>query len=121
MLRLSTFLPSSILGALTASALVAVAKSAHADPAPLSTAPHPHAYAVVVGSNTGGAGQQPLHFAEDDAQRMAQVLRELGHFAPGDVDVLLHPGPSQIIAALDALGAKTRDNASRGEQTEIVF
>src|SRR5271165_5990486 len=118
-------LPTLFPGILTASALLATATSARADgppvPPPLSTAPRPHAYAVVVGSNTGGAGQQPLHFAEDDAQRMAQVLRELGHFAPGDVDVLLHPGPSQIIAALDALGAKTRDNASRGEQTEIVF
>jgi hypothetical protein len=74
-----------------------------------------------VGSNTGGAGQQPLHFAEDDAQRMAQVLRELGHFDGGDVQVLLHPSPSQIVLALDALGVKTRDNAARGEQTEVVF
>ncbi|HEY3818674.1 MAG TPA: caspase family protein [Polyangiaceae bacterium] len=111
------YLPVGLL----ASAVLSVAASAHADPSPLSTAPRPHAYAVVVGSNTGGAGQQPLHFAEDDAQRMAQVLRELGHFDPADVNVLLHPGPPQILAALDALGAKARDNASRGEQTEIVF
>ena len=121
MLRLPTFLPSSLLGALAASAVAAASGSAHADPLPLSTAPRPHAYAVVVGSNTGGAGQLPLHFAEDDALRMAQVLRELGHFPANDVEVLLHPNPSQIIAALDALGARARDNASRGEQTEIVF
>jgi hypothetical protein len=121
MLRLPTFLLSSLLGALAASALVATTANAHADPTPLSTAPRPRAYAVVVGSNAGGAGQQPLHFAEDDALRMAQVLRELGHFAASDVEVLLHPTPPQIIAALDALGAKARDNASRGEQTEIVF
>jgi hypothetical protein len=116
-----TFPPSLLLGTLVASALVAMAAVAHADPPPVSTAPRPHAYAIVVGSNTGGAGQKPLHFAEDDAQRMAQVLRELGHFEASDVDVLLHPNPPQILAALDALGAKARDNASRGEQTEIVF
>ena len=116
-----TFPPSLLLGTLVASALVAIPAVAHADPPPVSTAPRPHAYAIVVGSNTGGAGQKPLHFAEDDAQRMAQVLRELGHFAASDVDVLLHPNPPQILAALDALGAKARDNAARGEQTEIVF
>ena len=116
-----TFPPSLLLGTLVASALVAIPAVAYADPAPVSTAPRPHAYAIVVGSNTGGAGQKPLHFAEDDAQRMAQVLRELGHFEASDVDVLLHPNPPQILAALDALGAKARDNASRGEQTEVVF
>src|SRR5580693_2508571 len=89
-----------VLGALLTPALLAASVSAHADPSPLSTAPRPHAYAVVVGSNTGGAGQQPLHFAEDDAQRMAQVLRELGHFDAGDVHVLLHPSPTRVIAAL---------------------
>jgi hypothetical protein len=120
MLRLPT-LPPSLLATLTVSALLAATANAHADPPALSTAPRPHAYAVVVGSNAGGAGQQPLHFAEDDAQRMAQVLRELGHFDAGDVEVLLHPNPSQILAALDALGVKARNNASRGEQTEIVF
>jgi hypothetical protein len=116
-----TFPLSLLLGTLVASALVAIPAVAHADPPPVSTAPRPHAYAIVVGSNTGGAGQKPLHFAEDDAQRMAQVLRELGHFEASDVDVLLHPSPPQILAALDALGVKARDNASRGEQTEIVF
>jgi hypothetical protein len=122
--RLPTLLPS-LHAALAASALLAAQASARADgpaaPTPLSTAPHPHAYAVVVGSNSGGAGQQPLHFAEDDALRVAQVLRELGHFDAGDVQVLLHPGTAQVVAALDALGARARDDAARGEQTEIVF
>jgi len=118
---LSSFVPSWFVGAFAASTLLAASADAHADSPPLSTAPRPHSYAVVVGSNVGGAGQQPLHFAEDDAQRMAQVLRELGHFEASDVQVLLHPNPSQILAALDVLGARARDNASRGEQTEVVF
>ncbi|HEY8086921.1 MAG TPA: caspase family protein, partial [Polyangiaceae bacterium] len=74
-----------------------------------------------MGSNMGGAGQQALRFAEDDAQRMAQVLRELGHFDAADVHVLLHPGPTRVIAALDELAVRARDNGARGEQTEIVF
>jgi hypothetical protein len=111
---------SCLSGALAASALLASTATAHAE-APLSTAPRPHAYAVVVGSNTGGAGQRALHFAEDDAQRMAQVLRELGHFDAPDVRVLLHPSPAQVLGAIDELAGRARDNGARGEQTEIVF
>jgi hypothetical protein len=102
-------------------ALLAAPGTARADGVVLSTAPHPHAYAVLVGSNGGGGGQQPLHFAEDDAQRMAQVLRELGHFDAADVRVLLHPDPTQVLAALDELGARARADAPRGEQSEAVF
>jgi hypothetical protein len=81
----------------------------------------PHTYAVVVGSNEGGAGQQPLRFAEEDAQRMARVLREIGHFDPADVKVLLHPTPSGIVGAIDDVAAKVRGAAARGEQAEFVF
>jgi hypothetical protein len=74
-----------------------------------------------VGSNEGGAGQQPLHYAEDDAQRMARVLREIGHFDAADVKVLLHPSPAGIVAALDELAAKVRAGVMGGEQAEVVF
>jgi hypothetical protein len=109
------------LQALAACSVVVTAADARADAPPVSASPRPHAYAVVVGSNMGGGGQQPLHFAEDDAQRMAQVLRELGHFEAGDVRVLLHPNVSQVLGALDDLAARARAEASRGEQTEVVF
>ena len=104
--RFARFLRSSVVPTV----IVSCRASALADPSPLPTAPRPHAYAVVVGSNTGGAGQQPLHFAEDDALRMAQVLREVGHFQPGDVTVLLHPSPSGAglalgVAVYDVAGA----------------
>ena len=35
-------------------------------------------YALVVGSNAGGPGQAELHYAEDDARRVAALLTELG-------------------------------------------
>jgi hypothetical protein len=47
------------------------------------------------------------------------VLRDLGHFDPGDVSVLLHPDAAGITAALDALSAKLR--ARSGEPSEVVF
>jgi hypothetical protein len=81
----------------------------------------PHTYALLIGSNVGGAGQAPLHFAEDDARRMADVLRELGHYADADVRVLLHPDAAHAVGAIDELSAKVRANAAAGEQSEVVF
>ncbi len=41
--------------------------------------------AVVVGNNTGNAGQSALHFAEIDAGKVGRVLTELGGVAPADL------------------------------------
>jgi hypothetical protein len=96
-----------------------VAPAAHADPPPVAA--RPHAYALVVGSNAGGPGQQPLHYAEDDAQRVARVLREIGRFDAADVRVLLHPAPNDVLGSLDEVIAKARAAAARGEASEVVF
>lgn len=45
-------------------------------------------HAVVVGSNRGSSGLEPLEYAEDDAGRFADVLVELGGFDPQKVTVL---------------------------------
>jgi uncharacterized caspase-like protein len=102
-------------------AVASAATPARAEPVRLSATPKPHAYAVVVGSNEGGAGQRPLRFAEDDAQRMAQVLRELGPFDADAVRILLHPGSSQVTAALDEIASRVQADAVRGEQAEVLF
>ncbi len=85
------------------------------------TVPRTNAYAVVVGDNVGGSGQQPLRFAEDDARRMAQVLEELGHYDASDVQTLLRPDAAQLLAAVDDVAARARANAERGEQTQVLF
>jgi hypothetical protein len=81
----------------------------------------PHAYAIIVGSNTGGEGQEPLHYAEDDARRFAAVLTELGHYEGSDVTVLIHPDPAHVMGAIDAVGAKVRASAAQGEEAQVVF
>jgi len=106
---------------LAASVLASVTRPVRADgPAP-PVAPRPHSYAVVIGSNAGGAGQGALRFAEDDAGRVAEVLRDLGHYAAADVHVLLHPGVAQVAGAIDELSARVKANAASGEQSEVVF
>jgi hypothetical protein len=114
------FLPFLTFLLSPATALLA-AGTAHADPPTLATAPHPRAYAIVIGSNAPGVGQQALHFAEDDAQLMAHVLEEIGRFDARDVRVLLHPTAADVLRAIDDVAASVRASTARGEQSEVVF
>src|SRR5947209_3333900 len=40
----------------------------------LPARPKPFAYGILIGSNRGGPGQNPLHYAGEDARKMAAVL-----------------------------------------------
>ena len=61
--------------------------------------------ALLVGANQAAPGRTPLRFSHDDARRMAETLREVGSFAPGDITVLTDPEPEKVLATLDALAA----------------
>jgi hypothetical protein len=87
----------------------------------LRAGPVPHTYALLVGKNPGGPGQKDLRFAEQDARRMADVLRELGRVPADRIDVLLGPDRARLLAALRALGAKLAAHRARGEQAQVVF
>jgi hypothetical protein len=84
-------------------------------------APRTYAYAIVVGDNVGGSGQQPLRYAEDDAHRMAQVLVELGHYSASDVRLLVRPDAASLLSAVDDVTAHARANADRGDETQVLF
>jgi hypothetical protein len=101
-------------------ALVGAEPVASADDA-VPTVPHPHAYGLFVGSNTGGAGQEPLRYAEDDASRVAQVLRDLGRHGSSDLRVLAHPTAREVLAAVDEIGAKLRADREKGEEAVFYF
>jgi antitoxin component YwqK of YwqJK toxin-antitoxin module len=62
-------------------------------------------HAVVVGSNRGSAGLEPLAYAEDDAGRFADVLVELGGFDPQQVTVLRGADRKAIENAIGAHAA----------------
>ncbi len=57
-------------------------------------------HALIVGANEGGGNLEPLHYAESDAQRMSEVLVELGGFDPAYVTVLYAPTAEDLKAAL---------------------
>lgn len=68
-------------GTLAAAALFAVVAPGRAT---ASAAVQPtHRIAVLVGHNLGQPGEVPLRYAEQEAERMAAVLQELGGVAPG--------------------------------------
>lgn len=109
------------LAIFTAAAAVATTGAALADPPAAATVPHPYAYGILVGSNVGGSGQQPLRYAEDDARRMADVLRELGRYGKTDLRVLTRPDEARVLATVDEIGQKLREHRARGEQAVLVF
>jgi Caspase domain len=85
---------------------------AHADP---------HSYAIVVGSNQAGHGQQPLQYALQDARRFAELLVELGRTPRDQVQLVLEPSPQVIEQAIGALRTKLTAHAARGESSKLVF
>jgi hypothetical protein len=78
-------------------------------------------FALVAGSNDGGAGRVRLRYAATDAQAVARVLRDLGGVRDEDLAVLVDPDLAEFTAALDRLRQAVLDGAGTGERREIVF
>jgi Caspase domain len=123
-----TFLRRFFTLSTACAALVGAPVLAHAEepnptppPAVASTVPHPFAYGILVGTNVGGAGQQTLRYAEDDARKMADVLRQLGRYGNADLRVLVRPDSKQLLATIDDVAAKMRAHQAKGEQAVLVF
>jgi hypothetical protein len=110
-----TWLVATALAAGEARADEPVAAALAASPAPVAT------YALVVGANTGGAGQIELRYAEDDARRVGDVLVELGGYTRDQVDIALHPNAEQLRERLTALQARVQADTSAGKQTRVFF
>ncbi len=81
----------------------------------------PRAYALVIGANEGGAGQQPLRFAERDARRVADALMELGRFERERVSLLAAPSRDALWSSLDVLDRTVRADTAAGYETVVVF
>jgi len=55
-----------------------------------------HRYAVIVGHDRGADGQPVLQFAQDDAEKLARVLTELGGVAATDLWLLRGVGVNSV-------------------------
>jgi len=74
-------------------------------------------YAVVVGANLGGADQEPLLYAERDAERTSSVLRDLGGVNQEDLVVLLAPDAGSLRRVLSRTGQRIAAETSEGDRT----
>lgn len=78
-------------------------------------------FGLFVGSNLGADHEQPLRFAGTDAQRMQEVLVELGGFSPIDALVLREPTADVMRGALIALNDRVRAAAARPDTQVMLF
>jgi hypothetical protein len=76
-------------------------------------------YAMVVGSNDGGADRIQLRYAHSDAQALSQVLEDLGGVQPQDSIFLSDPDRAELSRAFTVL--RQRLEASDAPRTEVVF
>lgn len=74
-------------------------------------------HALIVGANDGGGTLDPLRYAEMDAQRVSDVLLELGGFDPADITVLYAPTPAELKDALH----QHADAAARAPDDMFIF
>lgn len=76
-------------------------------------------YAVIIGHNTGAADEQRLRFAETDAQRVADVLGDLGGIPDENQVVLRGKASDQVRRALIAMNERIRV-AQRAGRTAVL-
>jgi hypothetical protein len=75
-------------------------------------------FALLVGANAGWVDDRPLRDAEQDAERLRQVLVEVGGFEPDRVMVLRDPDTASLRASLRRLSERLR---SLGSPASVFF
>jgi caspase domain-containing protein len=79
---------------------------------PVASAAANARYAVVIGVNAGDANETILRYAEADARRVAETMRNVGSFLPENIVVLTAVKGDDVRRAMIDLNARLRD---RGE------
>ena len=78
-------------------------------------------FALIVGSNAPGPGQQELRYAEQDAAAMTAVLRDVGGYPAANVVTALRPDRAGLLAAVASLRERVQRQTGRGEQAQLLF
>lgn len=78
-------------------------------------------FGVVVGANVGNGTRPRLWFAENDAERFAGTLRELGDFDDAHLEVLRGPKGDEVRRALRRVEASLGRARAAGHRTLLVF
>tara|TARA_R110002096_G_scaffold436038_3_gene665860 strand:- start:1686 stop:3374 length:1689 start_codon:yes stop_codon:yes gene_type:complete len=89
--------------------------------APEPSAQDLRAYAIVVGNNAGGPGQETLRYAEADAKRVLAVLSQLGDYNETQSKLLLTPSPSELWNAFEIVQARLEEDKKQGRESVLFF
>ena len=81
----------------------------------------PKSFAIVIGSNKGSEQQQTLRFAQEDADDVATVLRQIGGYEKGAVQVLKEPDPIELRRTIQGLAREIKRHEFRDEKTQLFF
>jgi hypothetical protein len=73
-------------------------------------------YALVIGNDHGDASDVALQFAETDAQRVYDVLKDLGGFEPADMVLLRGETATRAQATLISLNDRIRTAIASGSE-----
>ena len=73
-------------------------------------------FAVVVGNNSGEAAETQLRYAESDAAKLHETLKDLGGFEPANVILLRGESPSTFERTLIALNDRIRSAVGAGAE-----
>lgn len=102
-------------------ALLSIAIFASPADRAFAQAPAGEAFAIVVGTDVGGPGQERLRYAESDAVRMRDTLVAVGGYASGNVTLLRHPRIADVERALSAVRSAVAERHRRGLPSQLVF
>lgn len=89
--------------------------------APTPAAQDVRAYAIVVGNNAAGPGQESLRYAEADAKRVLAVLSQLGNYNETQSELLLTPSPSQLWNAFEQVQLRLEEDRNVGRESILFF
>jgi hypothetical protein len=89
-------------------------------PAPPAARAAIERFAVVVGHNEGRRDELPLRYAEDDAAKVQEVLRDVGSFPTENIVLLKGEGPDRVRRALVRTNDRIRSVVALGHQAMLL-
>ena len=78
-------------------------------------------FALLIGTNDGGAERVRLRYAVTDAQNFGQVLQELGGVEPSDTLLLQEAGRAEVQKGLAELRRRLERARAQGTRTEAII
>lgn len=85
------------------------------------TARAAESFAVIVGNNSGDPGEVELRYAESDAQKIYETLKDLGGFSPSNMVLLKGEQSSTLLRTLVATNDRIRSVVSNPEKQAVLF